>query len=381
LLSKALQTVDIRKSVSNREAFSASLVMAFAGLGDAFLYSVLPIYGESMGFSVFFIGVLLSVNRFIRIISNTFIANLINLLGMKRILVLSASLAALTSLIYGLKIGVIFFLGARIIWGLSYSGLKISTLNYAAKVKENAGVSFAVVHAIKSLGAILVFGFGPILIYEFGIEQGFIIIALISSCGILVAYRLPDTIYTAESRVKTSRTFQLSSMNVLIFFVALTIDGVLVVGLSNLLGAEYSNKEELLAFVAVYLLLKHVFNIIVPFLSGFVSLKLKTDYLFKFSLLMCIIALYLIAFNYLVLGILLAFFFNILIVAYSPLIAIQRQHEHSLQAISSSSTWWDLGAAIGALVGIYCLNLFGIQNLFLLLATLILIISSVFLYD
>lgn len=72
------------QSPSFRGALQASGVMAFAGLGDAILYPILPIYGKDLGFSVFFIGLLLSVNRFVRILANTQIANLVNYIGMRK---------------------------------------------------------------------------------------------------------------------------------------------------------------------------------------------------------------------------------------------------------------------------------------------------------
>ena len=58
------------------------------------------------------------------------------------------------------------------------------------------------------------------------------------------------------------------------------------------------------------------------------------------------------------------------------MIAIDK-HPNSLQAISSISTWWDLGAALGALIGIYTIEALGMRNLFisLFLITTILIIN------
>ena len=53
------QKITKKQSSSFRGALRASSVMAFAGLGDALLYPVLPVYGKELGFSVFFIGVLL----------------------------------------------------------------------------------------------------------------------------------------------------------------------------------------------------------------------------------------------------------------------------------------------------------------------------------
>jgi len=67
----------MEKNVTQKGVFLSSFAMAFAGLGDALLYPVLPVYGEEMGFSVFWIGVFLSINRFIRIPGNSLVGYLI----------------------------------------------------------------------------------------------------------------------------------------------------------------------------------------------------------------------------------------------------------------------------------------------------------------
>jgi len=68
-----------------------------------------------------------------------------------------------------------------------------------------------------------------------------------------------------------------------------------------------------------------------------------------------------------------AFLFNTVVVTFAPLVVIEqvKNKDHSLQVISGVSTWWDFGAALGAFVGIYAIEKLGIQNLFLLLSTLI----------
>jgi len=263
-----------KKSSSFKGALMSSGVMAFAGLGDALLYPVLPVYGESMGFSVFFIGVLLSVNRFIRIIANTHIANIVNRIGMKRVLVISSMFAVITTSLYGLKLGLISFLIARILWGLSYSGLKISTLNYASIVKKKSGLTYGLSQSIKSLGALFVLWFGPIVIGSFGTEKGILIIALISSISILFAISLPSNFAPPQqTKVRTRKTFYPSASNLLVFFMSIAIDGILVVTLSELLKISFSDLNQLLVTVAFYLLLKKFFVTVFSMISAIISLK------------------------------------------------------------------------------------------------------------
>ena len=262
-------TLNKTQSLSSfRGALRASGVMAFAGLGDAILYPLLPIYGVELGFSAFFIGALLSINRFVRIIANTHIANLINRIGMKKMLVTTSILATVTTFIYGFQLGAIVFLIARILWGLSYSGLKISTLNYASKAKGKSGLAFGLTTAIKSLGALSVLFFGSKLIALVGVQKGLFIIASISAIGIILAYSLPN-ISSNSKRVKTKQTFYPSTINLMVFMLSLTI-GITVVTLSKLIQTSASMSDVLIV-VASYLFLKELFVVLFSIIGGFIS--------------------------------------------------------------------------------------------------------------
>ncbi len=354
------------QSSSFRGALRASGVMAFAGLGDAILYPVLPIYGKELGFSVFFIGVLLSINRFVRIIANTHIANWVQRIGMRKILIVTSLVATVTTFMYGLKLGFICFLIARVLWGLSYSGLKIATLHYASQTKQKSGLAFGVSQSIKSLGALGILWFGPILIDNFGIQNGLFSIALISLLGVFLAYSLPKMEAKPKSNsVKVNLTFYPNATNLLVFILSVSIDGISVVSLSYLLSGSIANSNELLVYVAFYLLIKRLFVLFFSIIGGILTIYFRPLLLFLFSISICLFAMILIAFDYTILGIVLAFLFNTIVVTFSPLIAIQKQEEdNSLQAISSVTTWWDLGAAIGAFIGIYAVEYLGVQNLY-----------------
>lgn len=356
------------KSLQIREAFIASGVMTFAGIGDAILYPILPIYGEQMGFSVFLIGLLLSVNRFVRILANTTIANVIYDFGMKKVLIFSSILAVLTTVIYGLEIGFFSFLIARILWGISYSGLKISTLNYAAQAKKASGFAFGMVKSIKSIGGIAVLGFGPLLITEYGLKTGLLIIASISSVGIFLGLLLSSNSDSSHrKKVNSKKSLALTPINLLVFILAFLIDGVLVVSLAQIIGEIIITENEILVAVAFYLFLKKSFTLIFSLISGIVSLKIKPMDMYKFSVLMIIIGLVFITFKLIALGIVMTFLFNTVIVTLSPLIAIEKQNKdekNTLQAISGVSTWWDLGAALGAFSGIYLFDVLGGNILF-----------------
>lgn len=360
-----------------RGALLAGGAMAFAGLGDAFLYPLLPVYGGDLGFSTFAIGLLLSANRFVRILANTPIANLVHKLGMRKILIACTVLAALTTFSYGLHAGFFIFLLARLSWGLSYAGLKIATLNYAAQAKEKSGLAFGAVQSIKSFGPLSVLLFGPTLVKSFGIETGLFLIALVSGMGILFALSLPTIPpQNTSAKVKTKTTFSPNSINLLVFALSIAIDGILVVALAELFADGATDSGGLLAMVAFYLLLKKLFAFGFSLISGVLALRISPFKMYLGAVLLCIVALFLISLDFLLLGTVLAFLFNTLVVTFSPLIAISKQAQpgNSLQAISGVSTWWDLGAASGAFMGIFLIESLGARALFMILAALVCIL-------
>ncbi|MEQ9064860.1 MAG: MFS transporter [Vicingaceae bacterium] len=360
-----------------RVAMLASGVMAFAGIGDALLYPVLPIYGEGMGFSAFYIGLLLSVNRFVRILVNTQVANLVNRLGMRKILIGCAVAAVFTTAFYGLQTSAIIFLIARVLWGISYSGLKTATLNYAAGVQHQTGLAFGMSTGIKTLGVLFALYAGPMLIDAYGMAYGFLVISVISLPGIVLALKLPeDEGNLQNTRVLTKETFALTPVNVLVFILSMTVDGILVVSLASLLSGAYPDTRSLLAGIAFYLLLKKLAILGLSFIGGLMTSRISARRLFQAGVLLCIVGIFLIGSGHVIFGIVLSFLFNTFVISFATLIAIQEQRDSrsTLQAISGVSTWWDFGAAMGAFLGIYMIELVGPEYLFLTLSAFMTIV-------
>lgn len=363
------------KNVFFKGAILSSLVMAFAGLGDSFLYPLLPVYGKEMGFSVFTIGLLLSINRFVRILTNTQIANAVYKLGRKKIMVITAIISAVSTWLYGMEVSLIGFFIARVCWGLCFSGLKIATLSYAAQEKQKSGFTFGLAEGIKNFGGLLVLWFGPILVEFFGISNGLYLIALISGIGIIISLKLPNIDFDEnEKKVITKKTFFPSIINLLVFTLAISIDGILVVALAQLLAGSVIVTTKLLVIVSSYLLIKKISATCLSIIIGALTLRISPYKLYSYSVIMCITGLVLISANMMAIGIVLAFLFYAVTSTFSPLIATQLEKEDNgvLQALSGVSTWRDLGAAMGAFLGIYLVSIISKELLFSLISLIIL---------
>ena len=90
-----------------KEPAYAALAITFASFGDAFLYPFLPQYAELMEIPVVWIGILLSINRFVRIVFNPFVTGLFNKHGVRKTTIMAAILAIISTMGYGLGLGLL----------------------------------------------------------------------------------------------------------------------------------------------------------------------------------------------------------------------------------------------------------------------------------
>src|ERR1051326_9314182 len=67
------------------------LVLAIALIGDALIYVVLPLYHQEFGVSLAMVGVLLSLNRWIRLLANSAVAHLGERIGPHALMIAAAA--------------------------------------------------------------------------------------------------------------------------------------------------------------------------------------------------------------------------------------------------------------------------------------------------
>ena len=103
---------------------TTSLVIALCILGDSLMYSILPLEANNLGISLSLIGVLLSANRFIRLLSNGWASRLFERWGARLPFILVTILGLISTALYGIGWGFVTFLGARMLWGVAWSGLR-----------------------------------------------------------------------------------------------------------------------------------------------------------------------------------------------------------------------------------------------------------------
>ena len=103
---------------------TTSLVIALCILGDSLMYSILPLEANNLGISLSLIGVLLSANRFIRLLSNGWASLIFERWGARLPFIIVTILGLISTALYGIGWGFVTFLGARMLWGVAWSGLR-----------------------------------------------------------------------------------------------------------------------------------------------------------------------------------------------------------------------------------------------------------------
>ena len=170
-----------------------SAVVALSLLGDALLYAVLPAEPGQFGVLVWQVGVLLGINRFVRLITNELAGRLVQRRRSNRPLIWAVVAGSLITASYALPIGFWGLLVARIAWGACWSLFRVEGYVSALVLASdrNRGRVFAVYQAITRAGqggGVLVGGFLSDLL---GIPRTFLFFSICTFCGLFLVLKAP----------------------------------------------------------------------------------------------------------------------------------------------------------------------------------------------
>ena len=120
------QHTTTNKTDSAWAIWPVGLATALSLMGDATMYSVLPTHYADAGIALTSVGLILSVNRFIRLLTNGPAGWLFDRLANRRILFIgSLALGIFTTILYATTSGLGSLCIARLLWGLAWSGIWI----------------------------------------------------------------------------------------------------------------------------------------------------------------------------------------------------------------------------------------------------------------
>lgn len=324
------------------------LVIALAGLGDSLLYAVLPLYAEAFGVSLFVVGVLLSLNRWVRLVAYSVVVAIGSRLGPRRLMLAAAVTAAVSTLGYALAPGEILLMACRVLWGMSFAALNLAVLAYAVSDRPNAGKRVGAGRTIVGSCQVATLIGGTLAVAWLGPRGVFAAVALVSALAIALAWRLPAQAGATEA----AEPFRLpvpGRLDLWGFALGLVVDGIFIVTLSLLLK---DNPLPLAPVVATGCLLaaRAATEVLTAPLGGAMADRFGAGRLAIGAGLLLTVGLAAIALGYDLAGaavvVVMRGLFNTLV----PVLVAERARGGMLASQATYATWRDFGAAIGPVV-------------------------------
>lgn len=367
--------ISISSTVTNTNRRAALLIAFTSGvacMGDAFLYAYLPVHGKEIGLSVFAIGVILSINRFSRLVTNGWVAWISNKIGLKKIILISILLTALSTYFYGQNMIIFYWIVLRILWGIAFSAFRLSYMRFSHLSSRPSG-TMGLGKSFQEIGPLLVYWFGPFFLYLLGPELLFTALTALSVLLIPIVFFLPSDL-GVNQHVSLFKISKPQHVDYWAFLTAFT-ETAIVVGLSNLLSFNDGQVISMLGSVAIYISIKRVLSVLISPFIGRVSDKIGLNKLFHFSGLGMFFSVLLVILNLSEIGVILFFLFLNINLVCLPLIAIQNTEETGIyRRLTNTNTSRDLGLSVGALVTLPLLNI--IHPSIIFSVTLVLMILS-----
>lgn len=173
----------------SRRVVQATGGVAASLFGDSMLYAVLPAQMPAFGLSPALVGLVLSTNRFVRLWSNGLAARVYMRFGLQLPFALAIALGAITTVLYGAITGIAAFLLVRALWGVCYSFLRLG--GYLVVLEESAtsnrGRFMGFFNGGQRAGSIVGALLGGVLFDLLARERSFLIMGVLTALGLLVA--------------------------------------------------------------------------------------------------------------------------------------------------------------------------------------------------
>lgn len=173
-----------------RRLVITSALVAFSLLGDSMLYAVLPSEAAGLGLAASAVGWVLSLNRWIRLLTNPIAGRICARWGWRWPFLIAVLVGATTTLAYAFVGGALWpLLSARCIWGLSWSFLRQGGHSAVLEVStpETRGRSMGFFAGIFRIGSLVGMLAGGFLTDVIGFQPTLVLFGLISGLGILIA--------------------------------------------------------------------------------------------------------------------------------------------------------------------------------------------------
>lgn len=171
-------------------------------LGDSALYALLPSRLDAFAVSPTGAGLILGVNRYIRILSNTGAGWVVQRVGATWPLAFAVVLGAATTLTYGALAGFWFLLIAHALWGVVWSFLRLTAYLAAAETGDPRAVGrhMGVFQSVSRAGSLTAVIAGGILADRIGARDTFLLFGVVTLAALVLVplARIPRELGRAQ---------------------------------------------------------------------------------------------------------------------------------------------------------------------------------------
>jgi len=192
-----------------RQIVVVGIVTALTLFGDSMLYIVLPVYWKEAGLDALWqVGVLLSVNRLVRLPLNPLIGWLYHRMSLRTGLFMSVGLAALTTVGYGIFEGFVLWIALRAVWGIAWSLLRMGGYLTVIRYSDdsNRGRLMGTYNGLWRLGSLVGVLFGGVLVPMIGLQSVSILFGIMALIGLpLIALSISEGKASGTHRLDSPR--------------------------------------------------------------------------------------------------------------------------------------------------------------------------------
>ncbi|MBF0280068.1 MAG: MFS transporter [SAR324 cluster bacterium] len=231
------------------------LATAFSLLGDQALYALLPLYFEELGLIPFQVGIILSANRWIRLVTNQLAENSTSRFSPKALSLCALFVGSLLTAYYAFSHSFTLLLLARLMWGLCFSFIRHAGTMTVVSMKDGhlLGQKIGYYEGFSRMGSITGLLFGAILFDWIGFSSTFLIFAVLSLLAVPLGMMspIPKTPWKQSHRwaAPGEKAIHLWGMLFCGFTIGIVGQGLLISTLGFVLESRYGSSATLFGFV------------------------------------------------------------------------------------------------------------------------------------
>ncbi|RKD97225.1 MFS transporter [Halopiger aswanensis] len=201
---------------SNRVVLAVVASTFFVGFGGGVVFPILPNLGEVLGISSFLVGIILSANRFTRLVANAPAGSLVDRIGTRKPFIAGLAIEGVATFGYVVALAAggsvlwflpnvpeFWFMVARILWGIGSALVFATAYTITADVSEadSRGTSMGIVRAGITFGFPAGLVLGGLVSDVWGNVEAFVLAAAFAGLASVIAFLIvPETHVDSEQK-------------------------------------------------------------------------------------------------------------------------------------------------------------------------------------